>query len=147
MSSSLVRTHTLPPAWRYAVVGALASLPLAVVVNWFPASEANLAGGIMIFGAFIAGLVAATRSTEPDAAGFRTGLLAGAVGTLAPIAAAAGAAIENGVLAWPTTAEMVFFVGASAVILCLAPVFGLMCGRVGGWTAKRVATRWTADAS
>ncbi|MGQ5516833.1 DUF5518 domain-containing protein [Halococcus saccharolyticus] len=146
MSPSSVHTRTIPPAWRFALIGALASLPLAVVVNWLPNSETDFAGGIMIFGAFIAGLIAATRSAEPDAAGLRAGLLAGVVGIFTPVAAA-GTAIGTGVVAWPTPSELVFFVGASAVVLCLAPVFGSLCGRVGGWAANRVATRWTADAS
>ena len=138
--------RTIPSLWRFALIGALVSLPATVVVNWLPASEANIAGSIIIFGAFIAGFIAATRSTEPDAAGFRAGLLGGIVAVLTPIIAEISTTIENTTIAWLSPSETVFFVGASAVILCLAPVFGLVFGRVGGWTASRIATRRTADA-
>ena len=146
MHSSL-HIHTIPSAWRFALIGALASLPVTVILNWFPDSGANIAGGIGIVGAFIAGSIAATRSTEPDAAGFRAGLLGGIVAVLTPIVAGVGAAIENTTVAWPSPSGTVFFVGASTLILCLAPIFGLVCGRVGGWTATTVAARRTADAS
>ena len=82
--------RTIPSLWRFALIGALVSLPATVVVNWLPASEANIAGSIIIFGAFIAGFIAATRSTEPDAAGFRAGLLGGIVAVLTPIIAEIG---------------------------------------------------------
>lgn len=55
--------------------------------------------------------------------------------------------IENTAVAWPSPSRMVFFVVGSAVVLCLAPLFGSVFGWVGGWTATTVATRWTADAS
>jgi len=147
MALSSVRTQTLSPAWRFALVGALVSLPLAAVVNWLPDSGTNMAGSVMIFGAFIAGFIAATRSTEPNAAGSRAGLLSGAVAVLTPIVAAVSSAIGSGVVAWPTPAETVFFLGAGAAILCLAPAFGSVCGRVGGWAATTIGTRRTADAS
>ena len=138
-------TRTIPSAWRFALIGALASLPLTVILNWLPNSEVNLAGGIGIIGAFIAGFIAATRSTEPDGAGLRAGLLGGVVAVLTPIVAEVSTSVENTPMAWLSPSKMVFFVGASAVVLCLAPIFGLVCGRVGGWMASRVATRWTAD--
>lgn len=142
---SPLRTRTIPSSWRFALIGALASLPVTVIVNWLPASETNIAGGIMIFGAFISGFIAETRSTEPDVAGFRAGFIAGVMAVLIPLLAEVGTSIENTTMAWLSPSEMVFFVGASAVILCLAPIFGLVCGRVGGWAGSRVATRRTAD--
>jgi hypothetical protein len=66
--------------WQQALIGALASLPVAIIFNWVPNSEATISGSIMIVGAFIAGVIATNGSTEPDAAGFCTGLLAGVVG-------------------------------------------------------------------
>lgn len=141
------RIRTISSEWRFALIGAFITLPVTVIVNWFPNSEANLAGGIGIIGAFIAGFIAATRSVEPDAAGFRAGLLGGIVGVLTPIVAGVSIVIENTAVAWPSPSRTVFFVGAGAVLLCIAPVFGLVCGRVGGWTATTVAKRGTADTS
>jgi uncharacterized membrane protein YeaQ/YmgE (transglycosylase-associated protein family) len=147
MTPSFVRTRTLPPAWRVALIGTLASLPLTVVVNWLPDAEVNLAGGIGIIGAFIAGFIAATRSMEPDAAGSRAGLLGGSIAVLAPITTGVSTAIENAAVTWPTPSETVFFVGATVALLCLAPAFGLVCGRIGGWVATTIATQWSVDAS
>jgi hypothetical protein len=66
--------------WQQALIGALASLPVAVIFNWVPNSEATISGSIMVVGAFMAGAIATNGSTERDAAGFCTGLLAGVVG-------------------------------------------------------------------
>lgn len=139
--------RTLSSEWQFALIGAFISLPVVVIVNWFPNSEANLAGGIGIIGAFIAGFIAATRSAEPDAAGFRAGLLGGIVGILIPIVPGISIVIENASVPWPSLARAVFFVGAGAVLLCIAPMFGLVCGRVGGWMATTVAKRGSADTS
>ena len=144
--NSPLRIRTLSSAWRFALIGALASLPATIILNWLPNSEANLAGGIGIIGGFIAGFIAATRSAEPDAAGFRAGLLGGVVAVLTPIVGDIRTTVENGTVAW-SPSQMMFFVVISAVLLCLAPIFGLACGRVGGWTATTVTARLTADAS
>ncbi len=70
-SCSVLRA--VPSTWRFALVGALASLLVTVFVNWLPNSKADMAGGIMIFSAFIAEVLTGLRSTDPDAAGFRAG--------------------------------------------------------------------------
>ena len=145
--NSPLRIRTLSSAWRFALIGALASLPATIILNWLPNSEANLAGGIGIIGGFIAGFIAATRSAEPDAAGFRAGLLGGIIGFLTPIVTGVGIVIENTAVAWPSLSRTVFLVGAGAVLLCIAPIFGLVCGRVGGWTATTIAERGSVDTS
>jgi hypothetical protein len=139
--------RTVPSAWRSALIGALASLPVTVLVNWLPDSEADIAGGIILFGAFIAGVVATLRSTGPDAAGSRAGLLSAGIGILTPAVAAVSSAIESTVIAWPSPSRMVIFVVSGVLILVLAPAFGWVCGRIGGWVATAVTTRWTATPS
>lgn len=69
--------QTVPSAWRFALIGALASLPVAAIINLLPNSETTISGGVVIIGAFIAGVIAALRVTDPDAAGLRAGFLGG----------------------------------------------------------------------
>ncbi|WP_122088582.1 DUF5518 domain-containing protein [Halalkalicoccus subterraneus] len=128
----------LPTAWRFALIGALASLPVTVVLNWLPNSEATPGGGIMIVGAFIAGAIATICSTDPDAAGLRAGFLAGVLELLTFIVSVGTPA------AW-SLSRVVFFVFASGVVICVAPLFGRGSGRVGGWVADSVVSRWQAS--
>ncbi|WP_132057975.1 DUF5518 domain-containing protein [Halorussus amylolyticus] len=141
MSPSLLRIG--PSAWRFALVGALASLPVTALVNRLPNSEADIAGGIMIVGAFIAGAIAVLRSTDPEAAGLRAGLLSGVVAILTPLVAPDGLSVA-GLIAWPSPHVLV---ALAVVALVLASMFGLVCGRIGGWVATTVTTRWTATPS
>jgi hypothetical protein len=83
-------------------------------------------------GALIAGGIAATRSTDPSAAGLRAGLLGGVVSVLSVVVTVGSSA------AWPLS-SVVFGVFAAIVVLCVAPVFGLAFGRIGGWVANTVA--------
>jgi hypothetical protein len=129
---SPLRVPSPSPAWRSALVGVLASLPATAVLNWLPNSQATVGGSATIVGALIAGGVAATRSTESGAAGLRAGLLGGVVSILAFVATVDASA------AWPLSRVVVGGV-AGIVVLCVAPVFGLMFGRLGGWVANAVA--------
>ncbi|REA02737.1 hypothetical protein DEQ92_13205 [Haloferax sp. Atlit-6N] len=137
---STPRFRTLPPAWKSALIGVIASLPVIAVVNWLPEPESTVGAGMMVFGAFIAGAVAALSSADPDAAGLRAGLLGGVLELLV-FAATAGTTA-----AWPPS-RIAFFGLAGGVVLCLASMFGLGCGRVGGWTVRTVASRWNPTAS
>ena len=130
----------LSPAWQSALIGALVSLPVAVVVNWMPNSETTISGSLMIIGAFIAGVIAALRSADPDAAGFRAGLLAGAVGVSTLILSVVGDALSGGTEAWPLY-RVVFFGVAGVLFLCVAPLFGLVFGHVGGGLTNTVVSR------
>ena len=126
---------------RFAILGALVSLPITVVVNWLPDSEATVGGGIMIIGAFTAGVIAAIRSTDSDAAGLRAGFL-GAVVAIITFLFTGGTTTV-----WPLS-RVVFFVFASGLVLCVAPMFGLVFGRVGGVLTNTVSARWnSANAS
>ncbi|QFU84579.1 hypothetical protein GCU68_18335 (plasmid) [Natronorubrum aibiense] len=133
MVSSL-RVHALPAAWRFALIGALASLPITAILNWLPNSEASIGGGIMIFGAFIAGAIATIRSSDPNAAGLRTGFIASIIALTIFVVTVGTTAT------WPLP-RVVFFVFASGMIVCVASLFGLGFGRVGGWVANTVVSR------
>ncbi|WP_226039695.1 DUF5518 domain-containing protein [Natrinema sp. DC36] len=135
---SPLRVHTLPPAWRFALIGAIASLPVTAILNWLPNSEGTIGGGIMIIGAFVAGVIAAIRSSNPSAAGLRAGFIGGVLGLLIFIATA-------GTTAPWSLRRVVFVVFASGLVVCVAPLFGLGFGRVGGWVANTVGSRWTTN--
>jgi hypothetical protein len=131
---SPLRVRSLSTAWRFACVSVLASLPVTAVLNWLPNSQATLGGGVMTVGAFIAGGLAATRSRDPGAAGFRAGLLGGVISVLTFVVT-----VDTSP-AWPLS-RVAFWVVAGIAVLCVVPVFGLVFGRIGGWVANVVAPR------
>jgi hypothetical protein len=124
--------RSLSPAWRFALVGVAASLPAAVVVNWLPNSQATIGGSAMIVGAFIAGAIAPTRSADSGAAGLRAGVIGGAIGLLTFVVRVGTTA------AWPAS-RVLFWAVSGIAVLCIAPLFGLGFGRLGGWVANAVA--------
>ncbi|EFW92027.1 hypothetical protein ZOD2009_11130 [Haladaptatus paucihalophilus DX253] len=130
----------LSPAWRYALIGALVSLPVSAIINWLPNSEATIGGGIMIVGALVAGGIAAIRSTEPSAAGLRAGFLGGLVAVLIFLVTVDITAV------WPLS-RVIFWVFAGGISLCVAPLFGRGCGRIGGWVTITIVTRWKTSAN
>jgi hypothetical protein len=134
MSLPSFRTRHLPTAWQFALIGALASLPIAVLINRLPNSEATIGATIMIVGAFIAGVTAASHSTDADAAGIRAGSLGGVVGVATFIVTVVSDVLSGSSASWPVS-RVVFFGFASVMFLFLAPIFGLVFGRVGGWVA------------
>jgi len=97
----------------------------------------------MIFGAFTAGVAAAIRSTDPDAAGVRAGALGGVVAVLTPTVAGDGPSVET-LLAWPSP---YLLVGLAVVALFISSLFGLVCGRIGGRVATAATTRSTSTPS
>lgn len=139
MTPSPPRARALPAAWRFALVGAIASLPVTVLINRMPNSGATISGSIMIVGGFIAGVVATNRSTDPDAVGLRTGLLAGVVGVSTFVVTVVGDSLGGSTVAWPLS-RVVFFVFAGVLFLFVASVFGLVCSRVGGWVADTLVS-------
>lgn len=86
----------------------------------------------MVIGATIAGAVAAKRSVDPAAAGLRAGSLGGV------IAVAVFVLTEGSTVSWDLNTG-VFFLIAVVMLLSVAPVFGLVFGRIGGWVANTVA--------
>jgi hypothetical protein len=86
----------------------------------------------MIVGALIAGGLAATRSVDAGASGLRAGVLGGIVGLFTFVVTVDASA------AWPL-AGVLFWVFAGIAVLCIAPVLGLVFGRIGGWMTDAVA--------
>lgn len=125
------RNYSIPQAWRAAILGTIAALPATVIINWLPNSEATIGGGILLVGSLIAGAVAVNRSVKPSAAGFRGGFLGGVS------AVAAFLLTEGPTVTWSLNMT-VFFLIAVVMILSVSPVFGMICGRIGGWVANTV---------
>lgn len=100
----------------------------------------------MIIGAFIAGVIAAVRVTDPDAAGLRAGFLGGVLGVFSLTVNVVSTSSSGTAAAWPLY-RIVFWVTAIGLGLCVAPVFGLVCGRVGGWVAHTVVSRLAIGAN
>jgi hypothetical protein len=51
-----------------------------------------------------------------------------------------GDSLGGSTVAWPLS-RVVFFVFAGVLFLFVASVFGLVCGRVGGWVADTLVSR------
>jgi hypothetical protein len=94
----------------------------------------------MVFGAFLAGAIAVLRSTDPAASGLRAGFIGGAVAVFTLTMRVASTAISGTAAAWPLS-RIVFWIVASGFVLCVAPVFGLVCGRVGGGLTNTVLSQ------
>ena len=124
-------SHLLSSSWRTATLGVLASLPATVLLNWLPNSEANVAGGVMIVGAAIAGALA-DGPDESAAAGARAGFIGGVIAVLV-------LAIEAGPTVLGPTTQVPFLIFSVAAVLCVSPLFGWVFGRLGGWIRERIA--------
>lgn len=131
------RPPGLSPSWRFALVGAIASLPFTVLLHRLPDSDATTGGGMMIVGAFVAGVVAATRSSDPSAAGLRVGFI-GFVIELATFVVT-----EATTATWPLS-RIAFWILAGTGVACVTLLFGMGFGRAGGWLATTVSGRWTS---
>jgi hypothetical protein len=127
-----------------AVVGALASLPVTLLLEWLPDSGATVGGGIMIVGAFLAGAIATTRGVEPSAVGLRTGALAALVAAATPVGRVFGDVAAGNAAAWPLP-RVAFLAAAGVTVLLVTPLFGLVCARVGGWVAATLGSRRRRD--
>ena len=110
----------------------IVALPVTVVINWLPNSEATVGGGVMVVGAIVAGAVAPSRSVKPSAAGLRAGFLGGVTAVCVFLFT------EGTTVAWSLNTG-VFFLIAVVMLLCLSPVFGLLFGRIGGWIAGTIS--------
>jgi hypothetical protein len=94
----------------------------------------------MFFGAFLAGVIAALRSTDPGASGLRAGFIGGAVAVLSVTTRVVSTSVRGMAAAWPLS-RIAFWIVASGFGLCTAPLFGLVFGRVGGALTNTVISR------
>ncbi|MFA9516612.1 DUF5518 domain-containing protein [Halopenitus sp. H-Gu1] len=141
---SPINVRTLSTPWRFALIGAVASLPVAGVLNWLPNSEATIGGSIMVIGAFIAGAFAEIRSGDSGAAGLRAGFIGGVLAVLLFVITVVSTAANGMMGGWPLS-RFIFWAFACGLFLCVAPIFGFGFGRVGGWVVNTVTSLWTTE--
>jgi hypothetical protein len=145
MSSTLRFTQWLSVEWRSALLGSLTSVPITIGLNIIYQSDVTIAGGVVLFGAFIAGVLATRASARSELAGFRAGFLC-ALWILVVMAPALVQFVGEVGVNWlgsPIATALgwllllVFY--ATAMVLC--GVVGSLCGRVGGWVTTVVTGR------
>ena len=134
--------RSLPPAWNCALIGTVASLPAVLLLNWLPdwIGQADITAGIYIFGAFVAGVVATRRSSQPRAAGLR----AGVIGAVAGVALFTVEMVPT--LTWSLATAAFVFV-ANGLMLIFAPLFGWVFGYLGGLVANHAARQLPTSAN
>lgn len=148
MSSIGVSTRWLSTEWGSALLGSLTSVPITIGLNIIYQSDLTVAGGVVLFGAFIAGALATRASARSELAGFRAGLLCALWILLAAFPALVRFASEFGVnwlgspLATVVGGLVLVVFYATAMVLC--GVVGSLSGRVGGWVTTTVTGRHVA---
>jgi hypothetical protein len=124
-------------AWRYALVGGLASIPFTALSYLETGSELSLSP--VLFGGLLAGYLARRRTGSLDGVGIRAGLVGGlpALAVLAEIVAASSAL---GGPAWFVVAGSLLTLGFVVTVAILAfglsAVLGAVGARIGGWLAR-----------
>jgi hypothetical protein len=140
MSTSSLHPRRLSPEWQFALVGALVSLPITVLITLTPTGEADIAGGILLVGPLVAGGLAAVRVADPETAGLRAGLLSAFVAVLTMLLTEVDLGIDATAGEYPVRLDTIPFLLVVSLFLCVvAPLVGLCVGRIGGWVVRNVA--------
>lgn len=137
----------LTPAWRYGIVGGLASIPLTAGLHWLGAAN-ELSLNMVFVGGLVAGYLAAVGTEQVRAApvGIRTGL----VGSLPVIWLVLDTFLFTGSVRGPvwfqTFGAGVVLLSATVVAVLISVVVGVLGAKVGGWLATKLGHRPTAVA-
>jgi hypothetical protein len=138
----------LTPAWRYGLVGGLASIPLTAGLYWLSETANELSLNMVVVGGLIAGYLAAVGAEQVRAApvGVRTGL----VGSLPAIWLVLDMFLFTGSVRGPvwfqTFGAGVVLLSATVVAVLISVVVGVLGAKVGGWLATKLGHRPTAVA-
>lgn len=141
-------SHRWPgQTWRLALLGAAASLPASVALNWNSAHTGQFSlSGALVAGA-IAGFLATYCSADPKSTGLRAGLLAAvpvelwfAVTTdwFVPF-------VDPASTHWLATIVVVLVF--LPVVFVTSAIAGGICGAIGAWIARSVAEEPVRDAA
>lgn len=142
MAISPLCHRLLSPDWRFALAGALASLPVTVLINLAPTGEADIAGGILLIGSLVAGGIAALRAADPEAAGLRSGLLSAFVAVLTMLLTEVDLGIGVTAGKYPVRLDTIPILLFASLFICVViPLFGLCFGRIGGWVVHKVTSQ------
>ena len=133
----------LTPAWKYALIGGLASIPCSLGLYWLSGAGNEFSGNMVLFGGVLAGYLARRDSTRASSAGLRAGVVGGLPSLVWGISTLLG--ISDGfVMVWSDPLlEAVFLLFVGGALLGASVLVGLLGGMVGGWLSRRVERRGT----
>jgi hypothetical protein len=138
MSQSSSHRSPIPVAWQFALVGVVAAVVLTLGLQEAWDVGGNIEGGIVLFGPFLAGLLAARYSAGLIAAGLYAGLLSGIVLAHPFILGILLLRIGDG-----GTQVVLFALLSTVATVCFATVFGAIAGQVGGLIGTATARQRT----
>lgn len=124
--------------WKYGLVGGLVSIPLTIMSSTWAGSNLDQPGTGILFGAMLAGYLAANASRRAASAGVLAGLVGGiptsvwAVGWLLGLP-------EGPIVVWSNPLpEILFLLLVTATLIAFSVGVGTVGGLVGGWLSKKV---------
>jgi len=128
-------------AWKYALVGALASVPVAAGEYWLSGAGDTFPITFALVGGVVAGVLARRRHAHAG----RAGAGAGAVGGLVALGWILPALLDTAAdfaAAWSTPVAGVLIATVfGLVILWMAALVGLLGGAIGGWLTSKLGGR------
>lgn len=136
VSRNGLRPQNTTRAWKYAVVGGLASIPLTVGAFWLAGGGGRFPLLVVFFGGLVAGLFDRDVSAR---AGIGAGVIGGLPG-LGWILPAMRSTASDFATAWSLPpVEPVLLALFGVIVLVIAGVIGLIGGVAGGWLRTLIA--------
>jgi hypothetical protein len=135
-------------AWKYALIGGIASLPLTIGLYWQSGMGSELSLNMVFFGGLFAGYLASAAATETDGSsvGFRAGIVGGMPGLWLLVDLLEAAITWGSPLWFRVVAVSMLTIGFTTVLLGFAGLVGLLGAKVGGWLARKTGAKRTPPA-
>lgn len=131
-------------AWKYGLIGGVASIPLTIGLYWLSGMGNEFSSSMVFFGGILAGYLAKRSSTEAGSAGIRGGVVGGLPGLAWILPALSDTAAGfDGVWSSPLLAS-VFVVSFGLVVLAISGLVGLIGGKIGGWLSGVIDRQQTS---
>ncbi|WP_276257933.1 DUF5518 domain-containing protein [Haloglomus litoreum] len=130
----------LTPAWRYGLVGGLASIPLTTGLYWLSETANELSLNMVFIGGLIAGCLAAVRSEHVGAVpvGIRTGVVGCLPGIWLVLDTYLFTATVGGPAWFRTVGLGVVVVSWIVVATLMSIIVGVLGAKVGAWLATQL---------
>lgn len=125
----------LSDAWRCALLGGVASIPLTVGLYWLSGAGSDLSLNMVFVGGLFAGILAHSRSADVESAGFRAGLVGALPGVWVLGEILQVAATVGGPLAFRIAAGLLVICTFTMVLGLGGGVAGFFGAKVGAWLA------------
>lgn len=146
MSESVSPHRRSETAWKYALVGGLASVPVAVGEYWLSGAGDTFPMTSVLVGGGVAGILARRRFVHAGRAGAGAGVVGGLV-TLGWFLSALLDTATDFAAAWSTpVAGVLIAVVFGLVVLWLSALVGLIGGAIGGWLTTKFGGRLALSA-